>query len=79
MELPPDDGGLDLGDAPPLPDDVPDEGQVPDDDILGDVFGEVQQYTVLDRNTDLRQTVAHIHRCMVALLNALPWCVQIHN
>ena len=43
MELPPDDGGLDLGDAPLLPDGVPDEGQellgFPDDDILGDVFG----------------------------------------
>ena len=40
MELPPGDGGLDLGDAPLLPD----EGQVvlglPDDDILGDVFGD---------------------------------------
>ena len=44
MELPPDDGGLDLGDAPPLPDEVPDEGQelpgLPDDDNLGDVFGD---------------------------------------
>jgi len=44
MELPPDDWGLDLGDAPPLPDGVPDEGQellcLPDDDILGDVFGD---------------------------------------
>ena len=44
MELPPDDGGLDLGDAPLLPDGVPDEGQellgLPDDDILGDVFGD---------------------------------------
>ena len=44
MELPPDDGGLDLGDAPPLPDGVPDEGQelpgLPDDDISGDVFGD---------------------------------------
>ena len=44
MELPPDDGGVDLGDAPPLPDGVPDEGQelpgLPDDDILGDVFGD---------------------------------------
>jgi hypothetical protein len=47
--------------------------------VLGDVFGEVQQYTVLDRNTDFRQTVAHNHRCTVALLNALPWCVQMHN
>ena len=42
MQLPPDDdGGLDLGDAPPL---LPDEGQevlgLPDDDILGDVFGD---------------------------------------
>ena len=44
VELPPDDGGLDLGDAPPLPDEVPDEGQelpgLPDDDNLGDVFGD---------------------------------------
>jgi len=44
MELPPDDWGLDLGDAPPLPDEVPDEGQelpgLPDDDIMGDVFGD---------------------------------------
>ena len=44
MELPPDDGGLDLGDAPLLPDGVPDEGQellgLPDDDMLGDVFGD---------------------------------------
>ena len=43
MELPRDDEGLDLGDAPPLPDEVPGEGQelpgLPDDDILGDVFG----------------------------------------
>ena len=31
MELPPDDEGLDLGDAPPLPDDG-----LPDDDIFGD-------------------------------------------
>ena len=42
MQLPPDDdGGLDLGDAPPL---LPDEGQevlgLPDDDIWGDVFGD---------------------------------------
>ena len=41
MELPPDDGGLDLGDAPPP---LPDEGQevlgLPYDDILGDVFGD---------------------------------------
>ena len=41
MQLPPDDGGLDLGDAPPL---LPDEGQevldLPDDDVLGDVFGD---------------------------------------
>ena len=44
MELPPDDGGLDLGDPPPLPDGVPGEGQellgLSDDDILGDVFGD---------------------------------------
>ena len=44
MELPPGDGGLDLGDAPLLPDGVPDEGQelpvLPDDDILGAVFGD---------------------------------------
>ena len=44
MELPPDDGGVDLGGAPPLPDEVPDEGQElpgwPDADILGDVFGD---------------------------------------
>ena len=31
MQLPPDDGGLDLGDAPLLPDDG-----LPDDDIFGD-------------------------------------------
>ena len=41
MQLPPDDGGLDHGDAPPL---LPDEGQevldLPDDDVLGDVFGD---------------------------------------
>ena len=40
MQLPPDDdGGLDLGDAPPL---LPDEGQevlgLPDDDILNNVL-----------------------------------------
>ena len=44
MELPPDDEGLDLGDAPPLPDEAPSEGRelpgLPDDDILGDVFGD---------------------------------------
>ena len=38
MQLPPDDGGLDLGDAPLLPDAEPDEGQelpgLPDDDML---------------------------------------------
>ena len=33
MEFPPDDGGLDLGDAPLLL-------GLPDDDILGDVFGD---------------------------------------
>ena len=41
MQLPPDDRGLDLGDAPPL---LPDEGQevlgLPYDDVLGDVFGD---------------------------------------
>ena len=41
MQLPPDDRGLDLGDAPPL---LPDERQevldLPDDDVLGDVFGD---------------------------------------
>ena len=40
MELPLDDGGLDLGDAPPLLDEVPSEGEelvvLPDNDILGD-------------------------------------------
>ena len=44
MELPPDDAGVDLADAPHLPDEVPDEGQelpgLPDDDICGDVFSD---------------------------------------
>ena len=44
LELPPDDDGLDLGVAPPLPDEVPDEGQelpgLPDDYIWGDMFGD---------------------------------------
>jgi hypothetical protein len=42
--------------------------------VLGDVFGEVQQYTVLDRNTDLRQPFAHILCCMFLLLNPLAYC-----
>ena len=40
MELPPDDGGLDLGDAPLLPDGGQELLGLPDDDILGDVFGD---------------------------------------
>ena len=53
MQLPPDDDGeLDLGDTPPL---LPDEGQevlgLPDDDILGDVFGDhVADEEWLERN-----------------------------
>ena len=40
MELPPDDGGLDLGDAPLLPDEGQEVLGLPYDDILGDVFGD---------------------------------------
>ena len=40
MELPPDDEGLDLGDAPPLPDEGQELPGLPDDDILGDMFGD---------------------------------------
>ena len=40
MELPPDDGGLDLSDAPLLPDGGQELLGLPDDDILGDVFGD---------------------------------------
>jgi len=40
MELPPDDGGLDLGDAPPLPDEGQELPGLPDDDTLGDMFGD---------------------------------------
>ena len=40
MEPPPDDGGLDLGDAPLLPDEGQEVLGLPDDDILGDVFGD---------------------------------------
>ena len=37
MQLPPDgDGGLDLGDAPPLPDEGPELPGLPDDDMFGD-------------------------------------------
>ena len=40
MELPPDDLGVDLSDASTLPDGGGQEGLgMPDDDILGDVFG----------------------------------------
>ena len=40
MQLPPDDGGLDLGDAPLLPDEGQEVLGLPDDDILGNVFGD---------------------------------------
>ena len=40
MELPPDDEGLDLGDAPPLPDEGQELPELPDDDMLGDLFGD---------------------------------------
>ena len=40
MELPPDDEGWDLGDAPPLPDEAQELPGLPDDDILGDMFGD---------------------------------------
>ena len=40
MELPPDDEGLDLGDAPPLPDEGQELPGLPDDDTLGDMFGD---------------------------------------
>ena len=40
MELPPDDEGLDLGDAPPLPDEGQELLGLPDDDTLGDMFGD---------------------------------------
>ena len=40
MQLPADDGGLDLGDAPLLPDEGQEVLGLPDDDILGDVFGD---------------------------------------
>ena len=40
MELPPDDEGVDLGDAPPLPDEGQELPGLPDDDILGDMFGD---------------------------------------
>ena len=39
MELPPDDEGLDLGDAPPLPDEGQELPGLPDDDISGDMSG----------------------------------------
>ena len=37
--MPPDDGWGDLGDAPPLPDEGQELPGLPDDDILGDMFG----------------------------------------
>ena len=40
MELPPDDEGLDLGDAPPLPDEGQELPGLPDNDILGEMFGD---------------------------------------
>ena len=40
VELPSDDEGLDPGDAPPLPDEGRELPGLPDDDILGDVFGD---------------------------------------
>ena len=40
MELPPDDEGLDLGDAPPLPDEGQELLGLPVDDIFGDMFGD---------------------------------------
>ena len=40
MELPPDDRGLDLGDAPLLPDEGQEVLGLPYDDVLGDVFGD---------------------------------------
>ena len=40
MELPPDDGGLDLDDAPLLPDGGQELLGLPGDDILADVFGD---------------------------------------
>ena len=40
MELPPDDGGLNLDDAPLLPDGGQELLGLPDDDILGDVLGD---------------------------------------
>ena len=36
MELPPDDAGLDLGDAPPLPDEEQELAVLPDDYMFGD-------------------------------------------
>ena len=40
MQLPPDDGGLDIGDVPLLPDEEQEVLHLPDDDMLGDVFGD---------------------------------------
>ena len=40
MGLPPDDEGLDLGDAPPLPDEGQELLGLPDEDMLGDLFGD---------------------------------------
>ena len=53
MELPPDDEGLDLGDAPPLPDEGQELLGLPDDDILGDMFGDhLADADWLERNLD---------------------------
>ena len=40
MRLPPEDWGFDLGDAPMLPDEGQEVIGLPDDDILGDLFGD---------------------------------------
>ena len=40
MQFPPDDGGLDLGDAPLLPDEGQEVLGLPYDDLLGDIFGD---------------------------------------
>ena len=40
MQLPPDDWGLDLSDAPLLPDEGQEVLGLPDNDMLGDVLGD---------------------------------------
>ena len=73
MALPPDDKGLDLGDAPPLPNEVPGEGQelpgLPDDDILDDMFGDhLSDADWLDKTLDILVEDSSDH----ALIPVLP-------